>query len=780
MKRGLGYTGIYIFILFGVMIFFGVIITILYFSVSHCSGLIGDVNGDGKLDNFDVKGIRDYSEGMEVECSENADFNGDGEINTLDGRELTSHLLDRGRYQGENTDGGILSPDSRTELGKRPSDVVSRLPKGDEIRDESCASYIGDLNGDGVINKEDFDAILDLLTKRGGVKCEFNADVNNDGRINIDDKNALKEYLFGEVDKGKKGDLCIDTDLGANFAVKGVVIGYKDKETFKNDDKCIQDNLLAEYYCVGSDIKEKRQLCEGICEEGVCKDSEGQVQMPENACIDIDGGSNSEEKGEVTSVKDGIFSNFADYCQGNNLVEYICNDKDSFGENKICANGCVDGECIDNLISCANNPPGNDEGLSCGRGIRCDHNDECGDNLYCLNGKCEFLSVSPEEDFCTDSDQGKSTSVSGSVSGVKNGESYSRVDSCKSEFVLREFSCNGDVLVEDEINCEYGTQCVSGACVQQNKVASSTPSCSINPAGTCEVLSCQEGQACQCNAECSSGLTCVGNTCQPQVSCTNNPAGCFEELSCSAGQGCSCNQECGAGLQCNNNVCVSASCTSNSQCAVGLQCISGQCQYQTATCETNYLGCQAVLSCSAGNKCDCYAECSSGYCWGNSATSYTCQNICAFVGSYVQSPLSCCTKTAENGRCVAAPECTSNDGCLIGNRCVSGKCERIDNTIPGNEEPDLSCSNNPSGCDDSLTCDQGNKCDCTSECTTGYCWSYTSGDLACQPTCGPEGTYMAEGELGCCPGLSVVNGKCSKVEGQYPTQNSDSLQSQPV
>src|SRR3989344_3703727 len=101
MKRGLGYTGIYIFILFGVMIFFGVIITILYFSVSHCSDLIGDVNGDGKLDNFDVKSIRDYSEGMKVECLENADFNGDGEVNTLDGRELTSHLLDRGRYDGE-------------------------------------------------------------------------------------------------------------------------------------------------------------------------------------------------------------------------------------------------------------------------------------------------------------------------------------------------------------------------------------------------------------------------------------------------------------------------------------------------------------------------------------------------------------------------------------------------------------------------------------------------------------------------------------------------------
>src|SRR3989344_3979587 len=303
MKRGSDYIKIYLFIALAFVMFFGFIFGMFYFFNSGCGNMKGDANGDGKVDNFDVKMIKDFSEKKEVECLENADYNSDGVVDVLDGRELTNFLLDRGKLDYGTDNKGILSPGRESDLVKKPGERISKF-KGNDGKDESCDSYFGDVNGDGLIDKSDFEDILNLLTRKSDVKCEANADVNNDGVIDIDDKNELKEYLFGSK-TGGKGDLCIDSKAG-------FIVGYKDLEAFKEEDSCISGNVLVEYYCAESTLKDKSRFCIGICMDGKCNDLIDDGKKDEDICIDIDGGSNIAQKGEISLSKDGEISSFID------------------------------------------------------------------------------------------------------------------------------------------------------------------------------------------------------------------------------------------------------------------------------------------------------------------------------------------------------------------------------------------------------------------------------------------------------------------------------------
>ncbi len=69
-------------------------------SIPICDSEIGDVNGDGRIDIFDVEDLDDGLETGYFNCKDNADFNGDSVINLQDRDELYNSLSEEQRNAG--------------------------------------------------------------------------------------------------------------------------------------------------------------------------------------------------------------------------------------------------------------------------------------------------------------------------------------------------------------------------------------------------------------------------------------------------------------------------------------------------------------------------------------------------------------------------------------------------------------------------------------------------------------------------------------------------------
>ncbi len=795
-KRGIIGKWHFIILISAIIILIALLSVNLFFLFGgRCGNLQGDANGDGAVNNLDVKHLKDFLDGQKLNCQENADFNSDGKVDILDGRALTTYLLSGSdeRYspggeffgrEGVDASGG----EEGTGLGSNPTNrPENRVENGIS---EECKTFVGDVNGDGKIDRDDYDEIIGLLSGRKEVKCPVNADVDYSGKVDSKDKNDLREYLFG-VDtitssRVGRGNVCIENDNGDNVGVKGIVAGNKDDESYEKEDFCEGNEQLVEYYCEDKEAVGKKRACALGCEDGKCK---GEVSKPvADICL------NEEDEadigaGIVIGFKDGKEYSEQDRCEENTLIEFSCSGE-SLVENRInCANGCFEGKCFEE-ITCGNNPKGLDgqvscdAGLTCASGLGCDCQEECADGLICSEGACITRSrIDPKEDSCTDYDNGRISSVKGVVSGFMDGVPYTKTDFCKagSVTILIEYSCNIDSYVEEEIECGYGG-CVDGVCLQSQ---SNQASCANNPSERCDSLSCTEGQGCQCNEECASGLTCISNVC----SSVNR-------------------------------------CTTSSQCTGGLECIDRQCQRKVSTCEDNLVGCDSPLNCPLRNRCDCYAECSSGYCYGNAPATYTCNAECAPLWSYTNNPFSCCSKKMRYGRCVEVPlgeACDIDVNCIPGTKCIDGVCEapggiklceRDEDCVSGakcidmicSEEPapapagqaiscevdidcasipraycvdrqcvqeieqnqlQISCANNPSGlCDIELDCSVGTSCVCSSECASGYCWGANSQNMVCQSSCATSGMYVGYlDDNYCCVGLAPSpDGICRAIE----------------
>ncbi|MFH1290543.1 MAG: hypothetical protein ABIH92_03985 [Nanoarchaeota archaeon] len=72
---------------------------------------------------------------------------------------------------------------------------------------------------------------------------------------------------------------CYDTDQGKEFGKKGEVWGdyyLYGKEEYHEEDYCVNDKKLVEYYCVGSELEFNRMResmtyrCQDGCENGEC------------------------------------------------------------------------------------------------------------------------------------------------------------------------------------------------------------------------------------------------------------------------------------------------------------------------------------------------------------------------------------------------------------------------------------------------------------------------------------------------------------------------------
>lgn len=128
--------------------------TIFSVNTSEAAVLMGDANGDGKVDAKDVQMMEDYQNGKNV-------------------------YIYRTNADVYKQDGKITS--------------------GDIFLLQHYIKNFGDADGNGKINNADVDYILNLIANRGKKNYEFLCDLNGDGEIDVSDFVKAKKIVDGKI-----------------------------------------------------------------------------------------------------------------------------------------------------------------------------------------------------------------------------------------------------------------------------------------------------------------------------------------------------------------------------------------------------------------------------------------------------------------------------------------------------------------------------------------------------------------------------------------------------
>ena len=179
---------------------------------SYTINLGSDIN-KGNIEGTDISyslEALDYTRGQLSESATELDF-----------YHLTFENLDLGIYSLEISGAGyqtvsiddieIQSTSKRVILGTADNTIVlddnGTEEKDDDIIEEYVGSFLsGDINGDGAVNKTDYDEVKSKITS-GSNEAQY--DLNRDGKIDITDLT----YVHENMDKDQKDVVIIDTDL---------------------------------------------------------------------------------------------------------------------------------------------------------------------------------------------------------------------------------------------------------------------------------------------------------------------------------------------------------------------------------------------------------------------------------------------------------------------------------------------------------------------------------------------------------------------------------------
>jgi len=202
---------------------------------------------------------------------------------------------------------------------------------------------------------------------------------------------------------------CVDSDGGKIAGVKGTASAAGLSYT----DYCEVFDAVEEYYCEGDIIGIERVLCEeGFgCEGGACVEIRPE---PAGDCEDSDG-KDSKVKGIVNAS--GVV--YHDSCQDpKHVLEHYC----------------LDGEAREEMIECAS-------------------------GFGCEDGRCEKTGQT-----CEDSDGGYNIGQGGTLMLTINLVSGEYLDKCLSGDRLKEYYCDGNEAVFEEVECPGESRCVQAAC----------------------------------------------------------------------------------------------------------------------------------------------------------------------------------------------------------------------------------------------------------------------------------------------------------------------------
>ena len=583
-ERGTGKWRFSIFL--SVMWVFIILLFVYIFilSDSKCSDTKGDANGDGKVDNFDVLHVKGHLDGGILNCKTNADFNNDGEINALDSRSLINYLLEQGR-QYANKDLIPTSPDT----GEDDQDNV-RLIERDEgfspdlSRDDEPDFSADDTLGLSAITCDNNPApdCTKRLSCELGQECDCPQECAS-GLLCFDEECIALESeitcdnnpsgLNAELDCAV-GERCESGAECASNSCWGTSLGIY---TCQESDSCVPEGSYASSWedCChplslsgGKCVVTPSATCDnnlpGIDESLSCP--LGSKCNARSECIEGSycwGTSYEVYTCQSSCAPEGSYysgGSYDDCCPGLTYVNKKCtvpassatcfnNPAESCDDALGCSSGtrcdcneecfsrlqCISGICQSPPASCSNNPLGCDgDDLSCAVGTSCDCDAECGSGLQCIGGTCQ--SPPPSSISCN----ANPAPICDTILDCSAGTRCDCLDECNSGYCWGtssgSYTCQNGCATEGSYSPDSDTCCpelmqYNGRCVSSIQSGITLPTCNNNPAGcNGDDLSCAVGTSCDCDAECGSGLQCIGGTCQ------NNPTEPLPSGSASASQ----------------------------------------------------------------------------------------------------------------------------------------------------------------------------------------------------------------------------------------------------
>ena len=387
------------------------------------------------------------------------------------------------------------------------------------------------------------------------------------------------------------------------------------------------------------------------CAEGLCGDGMPLSCADDNPCTDdsCDPGTGCEHTPNSIPCNDGDACTAGETCDEGSCTSAAVLDCDD-------SNPCTDDTC-DPQAGC----------LHAANDAACDDSNHCSADDHCAGGQCIFSALLDcnDDNPCTD-------------------------DGCYAEggcmHTLNDALCDDGDLCTTNDHCALG-QCLPGPSVICNDSNPCTDDgCGAD--GICQFLanaaSCDDGNACTVNEQCSEGTCkpgggldcgdsnhCTNDGCDPAIGCTHlaNTAPCDDGNSCTMGETCA-DGACGLGLAltCNDgNPCTDDACDG----LVG-------CTYTP----------NAAL-CDDGDACTTTDQCSGGGCVGGPPPDcddgdVCTEDSCAPDSGCQQLPLSpCCSNGAvEEGETCDDGNLEDGDGC-------SAECQ-LENTSPFDWQGDSS------------------------------------------------------------------------------------------
>jgi len=283
---------------------------------------------------------------------------------------------------------------------------------------------------------------------------------------------------------------CLETDNGYDINTRGTTTAKTLFGKSERTDSCSGDTLK-EYYCLDGKIKSKKVVCIAGCSDGACVSV-----VP--SCTDSDSGVDEDVAGTVTDSSGA----HRDACSGNTLTEYYCQDNNAVNQTIVCSYQCKNGACKIKPFNCTDT----DNGINAsqagvakaefGDGVDvkwdiCSGNTikeaYCGDKGASIatvkcRGVCKNQSVTfvgniapgpteaaycdPLALTCTDSDNGQSTGVNGTVTSTNAaGKTIVNKDKCLSKNSVREYYCTAEnTSASIALNCTESDICIQGKC----------------------------------------------------------------------------------------------------------------------------------------------------------------------------------------------------------------------------------------------------------------------------------------------------------------------------
>ncbi|CAF1468429.1 unnamed protein product, partial [Rotaria sordida] len=368
-----------------------------------------------------------------------------------------------------------------------------------------------------------------------------------------------------------------------------------------------------------------------------------------------------------------------------------------------------------------------------------------------------------------------------------------------------DIDCGGPCTPNQTCNigqhCNVSTDCTSGICNSTNRC--DNPTCNdgllnqgeadIDCGGPCtSIRTCDIGQHCNVSTDCTSGICnstnqCDNPTCndgllnqgEADIDC-GGP--CTSNQTCNIGQNCNVSTDCTSGIcnstdQCDNPTCndgllnqgeadidCGGPCTSNQTCNIGqhcnvsTDCTSGICnstnQCDNPTCNDGLLNqgeadtdcggpCTSIRTCDIGQHCNVSTDCTSGICnITNQCDNPTCNDGLLNQGE---------ADTDCGGPCTPIRTCDIGQHCNVSTDCTSGICNstnQCDNPtcndgLLNQGEADIDCGG---PCTPIRTCDIGQHCNVSTDCTSGICNSTNQCD---NPTCNDGLLNQGEADTDC-------------------------------